>query len=29
MIVDLPDPGPLKIGMQADVYFRNGGGQSN
>lgn len=29
VIVDLPDPGPLKIGMQADVYFRNGGGQSN
>ena len=29
VIVDLPDPGPLKIGMQADVYFRNAGAQSN
>ena len=28
-IVDLPDPGPLKIGMQVDVYFRNDGAQSN
>ncbi len=29
VIVDLPDPGPLKIGMQADVYFRNDGAKSN
>ena len=24
VIVDLLNPGPLKIGMQVDVYFRNG-----
>ena len=28
-IVDLPDPGPLKIGMQVDVYFRSDGAKSN
>jgi HlyD family secretion protein len=29
VIVDLPDPGPLKIGMQVDVYFRNDAAKSN
>jgi HlyD family secretion protein len=27
--VDLTDPGPLTIGMQVDVYFRNGSPQSH
>ena len=29
VLVDLPDPGPLKVGMQVDVYFRNDGAQGN
>jgi hypothetical protein len=29
VIVDLPNPATLKIGMQVDVYFRNDGAQSN
>ena len=29
VIIDLTNPGPLTIGMQADVYFRNGSPQSH